>query len=79
MGQRETYVALSRHKDESHIYVNKVEINERVKILEDVYEPNDNQRQAALEELMAQERHASSAVEFIPLARGRKHCIEKMI
>ncbi|OCH18627.1 hypothetical protein [Aliivibrio logei] len=31
MGQRETYVALNRHKNESHTYVNKAGINERVK------------------------------------------------
>ncbi len=64
MGQRETYVALSRHKDESHIYVNKAEINERVRVFEDGVEPTDSLRQAALAELMKQDRHASLAVEY---------------
>ncbi|WP_016796590.1 MobF family relaxase [Vibrio cyclitrophicus] len=65
MAQRETYVALSRHKDESHVYINEAEINERVRSYEDGIEPSDNLRQAALAELMKQDRHASLAIEYL--------------
>ena len=65
MGQRETYVALSRHKDESHVYVNKAEINERVRVYEDDVEPTDILRQATLAELMKQDRHMSLAIEHL--------------
>jgi hypothetical protein len=65
MTQRETYVALSRHKDESHIYVNLAEINERVRTFEDGIEPNDVLRQKVLAELMKQDRHSSLAVEYL--------------
>ncbi|WP_411993371.1 MobF family relaxase [Agarivorans sp. DSG3-1] len=65
MAQRETYVALSRHKDESHVYVNAAEINERARSYEDGIEPNNELRQAALAQLMKQDRHASLAVEHL--------------
>lgn len=69
MGQRETYVALSRHKDESHIYINKAEINERVRALEDGIEPNAQLRHAELAKLMTQDRHAALAIEHLKASR----------
>lgn len=65
MGQRETYVALSRHKDESHIYINEAEINERVRALEGGIEPNVALRHAELKKLMTQDRHAPLAIEHL--------------
>lgn len=69
MGQRETYVALSRHKDESHIYVNKAEINERVRALEDGIESNAQLRHAELAKLIALDRHAILAIEHPKTSR----------
>ncbi|MFA0016238.1 hypothetical protein AB4391_23240 [Vibrio lentus] len=65
MAQREAYVALSRHKDESHVYVNEAEINERVRSYEDGIELSDKLRQSALAELMKQDRHVSLAIEHL--------------
>ncbi len=65
MGQREAYVALSRHKDESHIYINEAEIDERIKVLEDGIEPTAPLRQAELEKMMVQDRHATLAIEHL--------------
>ncbi|MEZ8829350.1 MobF family relaxase [Vibrio cyclitrophicus] len=73
MAQRETYVALSRHKDESHIYINEAEINERVRSYEDGIEPSDDLRQTTLAELMKQDRHAFLAIEY--LEKGEQHTI----
>lgn len=64
MGQRETYVALSRHKDESHVYVNKAEINERVRSNKEGLELTDVLRQEVLAELMKQDNHTSLAIEY---------------
>lgn len=64
MGQRETYVALSRHKDESHIYINKAEINERVRSNHGGLELTDELRQEVLAKLMKQDHHSSLAIEY---------------
>ncbi|HCG8652432.1 TPA: relaxase domain-containing protein [Vibrio parahaemolyticus] len=65
MGQRETYVALSRHKDESHMYVNRAEINEHAKSSDEHLVLTDELRQATLEKLLKQELFASLAVEHL--------------
>lgn len=69
MGQRESYVALSRHKDESHIYINKAEINERVRASNEGLELTDVLRQEALAELMKQDHYASLAIEHLEKKR----------
>lgn len=69
MGQRETYVALSRHKDESHIYINAAEINERVRALEGGIGPNAQLRHVELAKLMTQDRHAALAIEHLKASR----------
>ncbi|MCS0190592.1 relaxase domain-containing protein [Vibrio parahaemolyticus] len=65
MGQRETYVALSRHKDESHIYVNIAEINERVNACVKSIEFTDELKLLALAELMKRDYHTSLAIETL--------------
>ncbi|MFD2016453.1 AAA family ATPase [Vibrio olivae] len=65
MGQRETYVALSRHKDESHIYINKAEINERVRSNHGDLELTGVLRKEALAELMKQDHYSSLAIEHL--------------
>ncbi|MEZ9331894.1 MobF family relaxase [Vibrio sp. 10N.286.45.C10] len=63
MAQRETYVALSRHKDESHVYINEAEINERVRSYGEDLELTDELRQAELVKLINLDRHSSLAIE----------------
>ncbi|EHU4801455.1 relaxase domain-containing protein [Vibrio vulnificus] len=65
MGQRETYVALSRHKDESHIYVNIAEINERVNAYVKSIEFTDELKLLALAELIKRDYHTSLAIETL--------------
>ncbi|MGR5127145.1 hypothetical protein [Photobacterium swingsii] len=65
MAQRETYVALSRHKDESHVYINEAEVNERVRSYGEDLELTDELRQAELAKLMKQDHHASLATEYL--------------
>ncbi|MPW31251.1 relaxase domain-containing protein [Agarivorans sp. B2Z047] len=64
MRQRETYVALSRHKDESHIYVNEAEINEHLIELEDKSISSEILRRNALENLLRKDNHTSLAIEL---------------
>ncbi|MEZ9260521.1 hypothetical protein AB4125_23505 [Vibrio splendidus] len=61
MAQREAYVALSRHKDESHIY----KINERVRSYGEGLELTDELRQAELAKLMKQDNYSCLALEHI--------------
>lgn len=65
MDRANTYVALSRHKDESHIYVNEAEINERAKIIDKHSETLLKSRQTVLSTLMKQDRHSSLAIEYL--------------
>ncbi|OED95424.1 MobF family relaxase [Vibrio cyclitrophicus] len=65
MGQRETYVALSRHKDESHIYINEAEIDERARDNDKHSEPSIKLRQTILGTLMKQDCHSSLAIEHL--------------
>ncbi|UPR26402.1 relaxase domain-containing protein [Vibrio cyclitrophicus] len=65
MAQRETYVALSRHKDESHVYINEAEVNERVRSYGENLELTDELRQAELAKLMKQDHRASLATEYL--------------
>ena len=65
MGQRETYVALSRHKDESHIYINEAEINERARFTDERLEPSAGLRQTVVANLMRQDCYSSLAIEQI--------------
>ncbi|EMP4113321.1 relaxase domain-containing protein [Vibrio parahaemolyticus] len=77
MGQRETYVALSRHKDESHIYVNIAEINERVIASSENLEPTDELRHLALAKLMKKDSHSLLAVEQLEPQPPQSHNKEK--
>lgn len=77
MAQRETYVALSRHKDESHIYINEAEINERVRLYEDGIEPSEDLRQSALAQLMKQDRHTTLAIEYTDQSKNQQLRINK--
>lgn len=65
MDRANTYVALSRHKDESHLYVTRLEMTERANLFKDVSEPTEELRQATLANLMKQERYASLAIEHL--------------
>ncbi|MCX2758207.1 relaxase domain-containing protein [Vibrio sp. Sgm 22] len=73
MGQRETYVALSRHKDESHIYVNQAEISERARASDEHSELTEELRQSTLENLLKQEFFTPLAIEHL---LELKTCIE---
>ncbi|EKO5124773.1 AAA family ATPase [Vibrio fluvialis] len=65
MDRANTYVALSRHKDESHLYVNKLEMTERAKIIKDTSMSNEELRRTALANLMKQDRYATLAIEHL--------------
>lgn len=65
MDRANTYVALSRHKDESHLYVNRLEMTERANLIKDVSEPTEELRQTTLAKLMKQDRYATLAIEHL--------------
>jgi hypothetical protein len=65
MGQRETYVALSRHKDESHIYINEAELSEHLTSDTGHPVPCAELRQITLSKLMRQDNCSSLALEHI--------------
>lgn len=65
MDRANAYVALSRHKDESHLYVNRLEMTERANLVKDVSEPTEELRQATLANLMKQDRYAALAIEHL--------------
>lgn len=65
MDRANTYVALSRHKDESHLYVNKLEMTERAKTIKNTSMSKEELRRTALANLMKQDRYASLAIEHL--------------
>lgn len=65
MGQRETYIALRRHKDESHIYINKAEINEHLKTFKEYVEITGETRHSTLATLINQDSQSSLAIEYL--------------
>ncbi|WP_151801638.1 hypothetical protein [Acinetobacter guillouiae] len=70
MDRAKTYVALSRHKDESHLYVNKLEMTERAKLIKDTSMSNEELRRTALANLMKQDRYATLAIEYLETVKG---------
>ena len=82
MDRANTYVALSRHKDESHIYVNKLEMTERAKLLKDVSTPSKELRRTSLANLMKQDRYSTLAIahlEAVKKNEPERHQEEELI
>ena len=65
MNRANTYVALSRHKDESHLYINSAEMNERCRVKDISVEPTQEMREAQLAELTKRDNYHSLAIEHL--------------
>lgn len=65
MNRANTYVALSRHKDESHLYINSAEINERCRAKDISVELTQEMREAQLAELTKRDNYHSLAIEHL--------------
>tara|TARA_R110000744_G_scaffold73919_4_gene147747 strand:+ start:408 stop:2981 length:2574 start_codon:yes stop_codon:yes gene_type:complete len=65
MNRANTYVALSRHKDESHLYINSAEMNERCRTKDISVEPTQEMREAQLAELTKRDNYHSLAIEHL--------------
>lgn len=82
MDRANTYVALSRHKDESHLYVNRLEMTERANMIKDVSEPSEELIQTTLANLMKQDRYATLAIEHLEAVKRNepeRHQEEELI
>jgi len=66
MDRANSYVSLSRHKDEAHIYVNRSEIDERAGAYDQGKVLTDFQRMNTLEKLMCRDNYSSLAIEHLP-------------
>ncbi|ODS10532.1 hypothetical protein [Vibrio scophthalmi] len=65
MAQREFHVALSCHKDESHVYINEEEINEHLKAIKEDVEITDEIRHTTLATLINQESQYYLEIEYL--------------
>lgn len=65
MDRANTYVALSRHKDESHLYINNAEIDERCRSKDISIEPTQDMRETQLAELIRGDHYNSLAIEHL--------------
>lgn len=66
MDRANTYVAASRHKDESHIFCNRREIDERLGVNDTGRKINESERQHCLAAMMSRENSARLATELVP-------------
>lgn len=66
MDRANSYVSLSRHKDNSHLYVNTLEIEEKVAGFDDKAEITDQMRINTLANMMSRDDYATLAVEHLP-------------
>jgi conjugative relaxase-like TrwC/TraI family protein len=66
MDRANTYVAASRHKDESHIFCNRKEIDEKLGTHDTDRVIDDKERQHCLASMMSRENSAKLAIELLP-------------
>lgn len=66
MDRANTYVAASRHKDESHIFCNRREIDERLGANDTDRKIDDKERRHCLAAMMSRENAAKLAIELLP-------------
>ncbi|HCE3704266.1 TPA: relaxase domain-containing protein [Vibrio parahaemolyticus] len=66
MDRANTYVAASRHKDESHIFCNRREIDERLGANDTDRKIDDKERRHCLAAMMSRENTAKLAIELLP-------------
>lgn len=66
MDRANSYVSLSRHKDQSHLYVNKSEIDERAGAYDSGQIITRAERMKMLAKLMSRESKSSLAIEHLP-------------
>ncbi|EHY0954112.1 relaxase domain-containing protein [Vibrio cholerae] len=66
MDRANTYVAASRHKDESHFFCNRREIDERLGVNDTGRAINESERQLCLAAMMSRENSARLATELVP-------------
>lgn len=65
MDRANSYVGLSRHKDEAHLYVNQSEIDERAGAYDTGKTITDSQRMNTLANLMSRDNYSSLAIEHL--------------
>ena len=66
MDRANTYVALSRHKDCSHVYINRAEVDERIGAKDLGQEVTNKERTEMLAKLMSRDNQSSLAIENLP-------------
>jgi ATP-dependent exoDNAse (exonuclease V) alpha subunit len=66
MDRANSYVALSRNKDEAHLFINRSEIDERAGAYDAGESVNDYQRFQTLCKLMSRDNYSSLAIEQLP-------------
>ncbi|MFV1873825.1 MAG: MobF family relaxase [Oleiphilus sp.] len=66
MDRANSYVGLSRHKDEAHLYVNQSEIDERAGAYDTGKAITDSERMDTLSKLMCRDNYSSLAIEHLP-------------
>ncbi|GGY61524.1 conjugative relaxase [Cellvibrio zantedeschiae] len=66
MDRANTYVALSRHKEESHLYVNRSEVDELAGAYDSGQAISEEQRMITLAKLMSRDNYSSLAIEHLP-------------